>query len=89
VTKLSVARVAGMMMGVWFLSSSFAAYVAGMIAGAMAIGESGTDVAIGTESLAVYTSVFSKLAWLAVGLGVVLMAISPWLAGKMKTEEGK
>jgi len=89
VTKLSVARVGGMMMGVWFLSSSFAAYVAGMIAGAMAIGESGADVAIGAESLAVYTSVFGKLAWLAVGLGVGLMVIAPWLAGKMKLEDEK
>ncbi|MDA0273236.1 MAG: peptide MFS transporter, partial [Proteobacteria bacterium] len=30
VTRLSVARVGGMMMGVWFLSSSFAAYAGGM-----------------------------------------------------------
>jgi POT family proton-dependent oligopeptide transporter len=83
VTRLSVARVGGMMMGVWFLSSSFAAYVGGMIAGAMAIGGDGSDVSLGVESLMVYTSVFEKLAMLAVGLGVLLIIVSPWLARRM------
>ncbi len=83
VTRLSVAQVGGMMMGVWFLSSSFAAYVAGIIAGAMAIGSDGADVAIGVASLGIYTDVFEKLAMLAVGLGLFLMMISPFLAKRM------
>ena len=87
VTRLSVARVGGMMMGVWFLSSSFAAYVGGMIAGAMAIGGDGSDVSLGVESLMVYTSVFEKLAMLAVGLGVLLIIVSPWLARRMHLGE--
>ena len=87
VTKLSVQRVAAMMMGVWFLSSSFAAYVGGMIAGAMAIGGDGSDVSLGVESLMVYTSVFEKLAMLAVGLGVLLIIVSPWLARRMHLGE--
>ncbi len=87
VTQLSVARIGGMMMGVWFLSSSFAAYAAGMIAGAMAIGEAGADVSLGAESLNVYTSVFEKLAALAIVLGGCLMIASPWLAKRMHTEE--
>ena len=37
VTKLSVARIAGLMMGIWFLSSSLAGYVSGLIAGLMSI----------------------------------------------------
>lgn len=87
VTRLSVTQVAGMMMGVWFLSSSFAAYLAGMIAGAMAIGDAGAQVSIGAESLAVYTEIFGKLAWLAVGLGGLLMLASPWLAKRMSVED--
>jgi POT family proton-dependent oligopeptide transporter len=87
VTRLSVARVGGMMMGVWFLSSSFAAYVGGMIAGAMAIGDDGSDVSLGVESLMVYTSVFEKLAMLAVGLGLLLIIVSPWLARRMHPGE--
>lgn len=87
VTRLSVARVGGMMMGVWFLSSSFAAYVGGMIAGAMAIGDDGSGVRLGVESLMVYTSVFEKLAMLAVGLGVLLIIVSPLLARRMHIGE--
>lgn len=87
VTRLSVVQVGGMMMGVWFLSSSFAAYVAGMIAGAMAIGGEGANVPIGLESLSVYTGVFSKLALLAIGLGVLLMIVSPMLSKRMHLNE--
>ncbi|MBO6558478.1 MAG: peptide MFS transporter [Pseudomonadales bacterium] len=86
VTRLSVAQVGGIMMGVWFLSSAFATYVAGMIAGAMAIGSDGADVSIGLESLSVYVGVFEKLAILAVSIGILLMIVSPWLAKKMHLE---
>ncbi len=87
VTRLSVAQIGGIMMGVWFLSSAFATYVAGMIAGAMAIGSDGADVSIGLESLAVYVGVFEKLAILAVSIGVLLMIVSPWLAKKMHLDK--
>lgn len=88
ITRLSVAQVGGMMMGVWFLSSAFAAYVGGVIAGAMAIGGDGAEVALGAESLIVYTDVFGKLAWLAIGIGLALMMVSPWLARRMHLDEG-
>jgi POT family proton-dependent oligopeptide transporter len=82
VTKLSVARVGGMMMGVWFLSSSFAAYVAGMIAGLMAITDQhGAQSSV--ESLVIYTSVFEKLALLAIVLGVAILVVSPILHRRM------
>ena len=87
VTRLSVAQVGGMMMGVWFLSSAFAAYVAGAIAGAMAIGGDGTVASFGVESLLVYTDVFGKLAMLAVIIGVLLMLASPWLAKRMHLDK--
>jgi POT family proton-dependent oligopeptide transporter len=83
VTRLSVAKVGGMMMGVWFLSSSFAAYAGGLIAGVMAIGGAGADVDGGVDSLAIYTGVFEQLALVAVGLGIFLMVVSPWLAKRM------
>jgi POT family proton-dependent oligopeptide transporter len=78
VTKLSVARVGGMMMGVWFLSSSFAAYAAGMIAGLMAISDSGAS-----ESLLIYSNVFEKLAIFAVVVGLLILVISPFLHKRM------
>ncbi|MBQ75070.1 MAG: MFS transporter [Gammaproteobacteria bacterium] len=83
VTKLSVQRVAAMMMGVWFMSSAFAAYAAGMIAGLMAIGEGGAVVETGVESLAVYVGVFEKLAIVAIVLGILVLIASPFLHRRM------
>jgi proton-dependent oligopeptide transporter, POT family len=83
VTKLSVQRVAAMMMGVWFLSSAFAAYVGGWIASLMAIEGAGGDVP-GTASLAVYVTVFEKLGLLAVIMGIGLMLVAPIIAKRMR-----
>ncbi len=81
VTKLSVPRVVGMMMGVWFLASAGANYIAGQIA--RFTGDphgAGTDVAATTlNALAVYTNV----GWLAVGSGLLLLALSPLLRRAM------
>ncbi|MDA1300253.1 MAG: hypothetical protein O2868_09245 [Proteobacteria bacterium] len=88
VTRLSVASVAGMMMGVWFLSISFSAYAAGLIAGLMAIPEQGGAIS-GTGSLLIYTSMFEQLAMVAVILGIAILLVSPLLHGLMhaKTED--
>ncbi|MCB1692499.1 MAG: peptide MFS transporter [Pseudomonadales bacterium] len=83
VTKLAVARVAAMMMGVWFLSSSFAAYAGGLIAGTMAIDESGGDALEPLAALAVYTEVFDKLAMVSIGLGVVVLLLARFLSRRM------
>ncbi|HIG43892.1 MAG: peptide MFS transporter [bacterium] len=83
VTKLSVQRVAAMMMGVWFLSSAFASYAGGLIAGAMAIEESSGAVVDPLTSLAIYAGVFEKLALVAIGLGILVLLISPILHKRM------
>jgi POT family proton-dependent oligopeptide transporter len=83
ITKLSVKRIAAMMMGVWFLSSSFAHYAAGMIAGAMAISDSDTGSVDPLSSLLVYISVFEKLALVAIVLAIVVLAMSPMLHRRM------
>jgi POT family proton-dependent oligopeptide transporter len=83
VTKLSVQRVAAMMMGVWFLSSAFASYAGGIIAGAMAIEESAGETIDAATSLLVYTTVFEKLAIVAMVLGVFMLLISPLLHKRM------
>ncbi|MCB1645531.1 MAG: peptide MFS transporter [Pseudomonadales bacterium] len=83
ITKLSVKTIAALMMGIWFLSSSFAHYLAGMIAAAMAIQSGGTEIIPAAESLIIYTDVFAKLAMLAVVLGVVVLALSPVLHKRM------
>lgn len=83
VTKLSVQRVAAMMMGIWFLSSSFASYAGGMIAGAMAIEEVSDGAVDPLASLQIYVGVFEKLAIVAVVLGVILLVVSPMLSKRM------
>ena len=81
VTKLSVARVAGLMMGVWFLSSSASHYVAGWIAAGASVDTSdGLDRAV---SLAIYADTFAYLALVAVAVGAVLLAAAPWLKRHM------
>ncbi len=77
VTKLSVPRVVGLMMGVWFLSSAFSHYVAGLIAAGASVNETPGGVVGGTASLLVYASTFSFLAWVAIGVGVIVLASSP------------
>ena len=71
------------MMGVWFMSSAFAAYAAGMIAGLMAIGEDGSTAESALASLAVYVNVFESLAIAAVVLGLLVLVASPFLQRRM------
>ena len=77
VTKLSVPRVVGLMMGVWFLSSAFSHYVAGLIAAGASANETPGAAVGGAESLAVYVATFSSVAWIAVAVGVVVLLLSP------------
>lgn len=79
VTKLSVERVVGLMMGVWFLSSSVAHIVAGIIAQATAtptVAGIVTDRALALET---YGSVFGTIGLTGVGVGVFLLLLSPLL----------
>jgi len=87
VTKLSVQRIGAMMMGVWFLSSAFAAYAGGMIAGLTAITDEATAPTSAAESLAVYTGVFENLAIIAIVFGVLVLMISPFLHRRMHQHE--
>ncbi|WP_420471270.1 peptide MFS transporter [Brevundimonas sp. FT23042] len=79
ITKLSLARVVGMMMGVWFLSSSVAHIVAGIIAKATATDTVAGVVTDRAGALATYGSIFGTIGWVGVGVGVFLLVISPLL----------
>jgi POT family proton-dependent oligopeptide transporter len=76
-TKLSVPRIASLMMGVWFLASAGASYIAALIARAT---ESGTPEGNGLDG---YISVFTTVALAAIGAGLVLLLISPALRRRM------
>ncbi len=77
VTKLSVPRVVGLMMGVWFLSSAFAHYVGGVIAAGASVVETPGEVVGSAQSLAVYASTFGFVAWVAVAVGAAVLMLSP------------
>jgi POT family proton-dependent oligopeptide transporter len=85
ITKLSIARVVGLMMGVWFLSISVAQYFAGMVAQFASVETVGGQVTNLRVSLETYTSTFTTIAWVAIGAGVLLFLLSwplkKWMHG--------
>jgi POT family proton-dependent oligopeptide transporter len=85
ITKLSIARIVGLMMGVWFLSISVAQYVAGVVAQFASVETVGGQVTNLKVSLETYTGVFLVISEWAIGLGVLLLLLSwplkKWMHG--------
>jgi len=77
ITKLAIARVVGLMMGVWFLSISVAQYVAGSVAQLASVETVGGQVTNFKLSLGIYLGVFSNIGIAAMVLGLVLLLLSP------------
>ncbi len=87
VTKLAPARAVGMSMGAWFLYSGLSNYLAGVIArgtGAETIGGQLTDV---VAAKATYVSVYTNVAYVAMGIGVFMLIISPIIKKWMHANE--
>lgn len=68
-TKLAPVNMLSLMMGTWFLSSAAGNFIAGLIASATG-GEGLTDAAP-------VLSVYGKIGWVAIGVGVAVIVISP------------
>ncbi len=83
ITKLSAPKVVGLMMGVWFLSSSLAHALAGLVAGLTATETVGGVVTNPAAALATYGQVYNLFGWVAVGVGAVLLLASPFLKRMM------
>ncbi|MBY0305470.1 MAG: MFS transporter [Sphingomonas sp. 28-62-20] len=85
VTKLSIARIVGMMMGVWFLSIAVAQYVAGIVAQFASVETVGGQVTNLKVSLDTYVGVFTTIAEISIALGVLLLLLSfplkKWMHG--------
>jgi POT family proton-dependent oligopeptide transporter len=79
ITKLSIARVVGMMMGVWFLSISIGEYLAGAAAQAASVQTVGGEVTNPQLALQTYSHTFMVGGETTMVAGVILLAISPWL----------
>ncbi len=85
ITKLSIARIVGLMMGVWFLSISVAQYVGGIVAQVASVETVGGQVTNLKVSLDTYNGVFWTIGLVAAGIGAFLLALSPlikkWMHG--------
>jgi proton-dependent oligopeptide transporter, POT family len=85
ITKLSIARIVGLMMGVWFLSISVAQYVAGIVAQVASVETVGGQVTNLQVSLQTYVGVFTTIGWASILIGVVLFLLSwplqKWMHG--------
>lgn len=76
VTKLSIPRVVGLMMGVWFLSSSMAQYVGGIVAQTASVATVGGKVTNPKLALATYVGVFQMIGFWSIAMGVLLLLLS-------------
>jgi len=79
ITKLSIARIVGMMMGVWFLSISVGEYLAGAAAQMASVKTVGGQITNPELSLQTYLGMFWTGGLMTIGAGVVLLVISPLL----------
>jgi proton-dependent oligopeptide transporter, POT family len=79
ITKLSAARVVGLMMGVWFLSSSLAHILAAQIAKLTSSGTIAGQVVDPAAQLQSYVTVFTGVGIAGLAAGVVLLALSPFI----------
>ncbi|MFL9481283.1 peptide MFS transporter [Chitinophagaceae bacterium LWZ2-11] len=84
ITKLSPPKMVGLMMGMWFLASSYGQYLAGWIGALMAIPAEGNESVSGWQSLNVYSDGYGKIALISIICGVFLFILSPWLKKMMK-----
>lgn len=87
VTKMAPAPVVGMTMGAWFLYSGLSNFLAGVIArttGAETLGGQVTDIA---AAKAGYIAVYTNVAYVAMGIAVFMLLISPIIKNWMSNED--
>ncbi|WP_291116462.1 peptide MFS transporter [Flavobacterium sp. UBA6135] len=79
VTKLAPQKIVGFMMGVWFLATASSEFIAAVLANLAKIDTEGGQVTDVTLALTSYTDLFSKLFWVGLIFGGVLLVLSPLL----------
>jgi POT family proton-dependent oligopeptide transporter len=71
--RLAVPSMLGLIMGTWFLATAAGNFIAGLIARATGGGEGAAETASAGQVMDVYTTI----GWLSIGVGVVVIVISP------------
>jgi proton-dependent oligopeptide transporter, POT family len=77
VTKLSPSKIMGFMMGVWFLATASSEFIAGVLANVAAIDTSAGEAPDLMVAKASYLDLFEYLFYTGVGIGVLLLILSP------------
>jgi POT family proton-dependent oligopeptide transporter len=78
-TKLAPARMISTLMAVWFMASSAAQFLAGLVAQSTAAETVGGQVLDPGKALATYVHTFLVIGLWGAGAGVLLLVLSPWL----------
>jgi POT family proton-dependent oligopeptide transporter len=84
VTKLAVPSVAGVMMGSWFLATAYSEHLAAQLAKLAALPSPDGNPLPVPEALAAYTGLFTSLFWTGLGVGALLLLLSPLLHRMMR-----
>jgi len=79
ITKLSPAKMVGLIMGFWFLSSSVGHKIGGQLAGEMSGNDAAGNVLPAAQTLPIYTESFNQIAIVSLMTGVILFTASPFL----------
>jgi POT family proton-dependent oligopeptide transporter len=80
-SKLAPARMAGLIMGAWFLSMAAGDFLAGVIAAGI-----GSQTATAVDKTLATLSVYGTVGWISIGIGVVMLAVSPFIKRLMHVD---
>ncbi len=83
-SKLSLPRMLGLMMGVWFLATAAGDFIAGLIASS--IGKQSEGVA---DPNLVTLSVYHTVGWYGIAIGVVVLLLAPFVKRLMHLDKLK
>ena len=79
VTKLSPVKIVGFMMGVWFLATAGAEYIAVLLANIAQVKTDAGEVSDPSLALGSYQNLFGVLFYMGLAFGILLLLLSPIL----------
>ncbi len=74
--RLAPVHMASLVMGTWFFASATGNFAAGLIAAATGAGELESGTSAGVDN---YLTVYATVGSVAIGVGVLVMLVSPWI----------